>query len=78
MNNTKSIQVVNFHEGPFEYQNLENLIFDKTRVKCTVVCKPGCISIRTKSLADYYLARAEIKSRVGSRMVLRDFQELEG
>lgn len=56
--------------------DLENIIFEKARVKCTVVCKPGCISIRTKSLADFYLARAEIKCRVGSRMILRDFQEL--
>ncbi len=68
---------VNNSTGQRLYHELENWIFDTTRVSCTVFVRtPGHISIRTKDYVDFLLARDAIKGRT-SKEIYRDFQTLE-
>jgi len=50
-------------QGVREYQRLENAIEDETGVKCSVLVKPDCISIKTLDWTDYYLAKSVISKR---------------
>lgn len=61
-------------QGKQEYEQLENLIEDKSGVQCTVIVKPSCILLRTKDYADYVLARKEIRGRT-SKNIQRDLGE---
>lgn len=63
-----------FH-GKFEYEQLENQIEDKAGVRCSVFIKGGSIILRTKDLADYYLAKAAIRQTT-SKEIIRDLQDL--
>lgn len=58
--------------GAQEYERLQQAILDKTGVACTVIARPGNISIRTASLADFYLAKSAIKDMANGRMIIRD------
>jgi hypothetical protein len=62
-------------QGEEEYMHWQNLIEDKAGVKCTVVVKGGCISIRTKDYADYVMARAVIRQGT-SKEISRDIEVL--
>jgi hypothetical protein len=64
---------VNHGMGERKYQQLESLIFDKTGVICTILVKPGTVSIRARDYADYLLAKAAIKGQV-SVSITRDLQ----
>lgn len=58
--------------GEYEYERLQQTILDKCCVACTVIARPGNISIRTASLADFYLAKSAIKDMVNGRPIIRD------
>lgn len=53
------------------YMVYQDLIFDEAGVSCTVVLKNGFISIRTRDLAEYYLAKSVLKKRC-STPIMRD------
>lgn len=58
--------------GEREYQRFQQAILDKTGVACTVIVRPGNISIRTAILADFYLAKSAIKDMANGRLIIRD------
>lgn len=51
------------------YEQLQQTILDKTGVVCTILVKPGIVSIRTESLADFYLAKAAIKGMASGEII---------
>lgn len=73
MNNTRSFQVVN-HSRHNLYETLQDAVEKEAGVRCSIIVTPKIVSIRTKSLADYYLAKAVIRQRV-SQEVVRDLDE---
>lgn len=62
-------------QGSQEYERLENLIEDKAGVRCEVFIKGGSIILRTKTMADYYLAKSVIRQGV-TKPIIRDLQDL--
>lgn len=58
-----------------EYEHLQEKIEAFTGVKCSVLCKPEYVSIRTENYADFYLAKSTIKGCV-SLPIVRDEQDL--
>jgi hypothetical protein len=59
-----------------DFQILEDLIRDEKGVNCTIRIKPNEISIRTTSVADFYLAKSAIKGRT-SKTITMDLFPLE-
>lgn len=74
MNNTSGIQAVN-HRRANLYEILQELVREQCGVNCRIVITEDKVSVRTKDLADYYLAKAIIKQRVGKEIV-RDEKSL--
>lgn len=56
-------------DGSREYERLQQTILDKTRVVCTVLVRAGIVSIRTESLADFYLAKSAIKDMASGEII---------
>lgn len=54
-----------------QWQEYEDLIQQETGVVCTIKVRPNSIGIRTRDLADFYLAKSVIKGRT-SKEIVRD------
>lgn len=72
MNNRPSqsnIQGPISHHVRNQYEHWQDLIEEKASVTCTVRVFPDSISIKTKDLADFYLAKSAIKGRTNLEIV---------
>lgn len=56
-------------DGEYEYQRLQQTILYKTGVTCTVMVRAGIVSIRTESLADFYLAKSVIRGSTSGQII---------
>jgi len=57
-------------QGVHEYQSCQNLIEDSCPgLRCTVIMRPHTISIRTETLADYYVAASIVRKRTELEVV---------
>lgn len=74
----KSIQgpSTNF-QGDREYLRLQNLVEDECGVRCTIVVRPHCVSVRTVDYTDFVLARSILIKRGTSKPVVRDLEAKE-
>lgn len=72
----KQIQGGMTDHGRTPWQVLTDHIFDTCRVNCTIIIKPSVVSVRTRDLADFYVAKSAIKNMVGGHQIIRDLQDL--
>jgi len=52
-----------------QFKQLQDLIWDKAGVECSIVVKPSVVSIRTKTYVDFVMAKAAIKGRVSQPII---------
>lgn len=62
-------RAIDHSTGLKEYRRLEQLIFDKAGVNCTIRISDGIASIRTKDYTDYVLAAAEIRGQTSNKII---------